>query len=50
MSQGCSRPVPERMAERVGGIDALDENHAPARVSAVSQDDLGLARGAIPFE
>jgi hypothetical protein len=40
----------ERIAERVAGIGAWDEEHEPARVPDVSYDDLGLAGVPLPLE
>src|SRR5512147_2147986 len=45
-----SRRVPERMPERLGGVLAGDGEHEHARGPAVGDDDLGLARMAVPLE
>ena len=42
--------VPERMAERVGGVDAGDAEHGLACGADVADDDLGLPSVAVPFE
>src|SRR3954447_1020792 len=45
-----SRRVPERVAERFAGVLGGDREREDARGPAVSDDDLGLARVAVPLE
>src|SRR4051794_20251963 len=50
LSRGCSRRVPERIAECVAGTAARDEERQPVRAADVSYDDPGSARFSVPFE
>lgn len=47
---GSSWRVPERVPERIGGVDARDPDHGLSRGLGVVDDYLSLSRVAVPLE